>query len=383
MIKVLRIITRLNIGGPSIHVILLSDRLNKERFKTYLVVGKEGKNEGSMLKEAEKRNIEVIFIPELQREISPIKDIIAFFKIIRIIRKIKPDIVHTHMAKAGTIGRLSAWICGVGIIIHTFHGNVLSSYFGRIKTLFFIFIERWLSKISTRIITLTENQRDEILKFGIGCPDKVIVIPLGLPLDRFYKTKDGGRLRKELSVFEKPIVGTAARLVPVKDIGTFLEACKIVLEEIKDAIFVIAGDGYLRKELEKKAENLGISKMVFFLGFRDDLENIYRDLSCFVLSSLNEGLPVSIIEAQASGIPVVATDVGGVSELVSKETGILVPPKNPNALADGIKRILKNPEISKKMGERAKENSKKYTQERLIENIEGLYEKLADCYLTR
>ncbi|MEW6482107.1 MAG: glycosyltransferase family 4 protein [bacterium] len=375
MKTVLRIITRLNIGGPSIHTILLSEGL-KEKFKTYLVVGKEGKEEGSMLSEAKNRNIDIIFIPELQREISPIKDIITFFKLIGIIRKIKPDIVHSHLSKAGMLGRLCAWLCGVPIIIHTFHGHTLHSYFGRLKTLFFIIIERWLSLISTRIITLTESQRDEILKFGIGNRNKVIVIPLGLSLDRFYDISEKkGILRNELGISDKPLIGTIARLVPIKDIGTFLEASAIVLKEI-DALFVIAGDGYLRKELEKKAKDLGIEKNVLFLGFRKDLEIIYADLNCFVLSSLNEGLPVAIIEAQASGIPVVATDVGGVSTLVSPDTGILIPPKNPEALADAIKTIILDKERAKEMGEKARENSKKYTEKRLIEDIERLYEGL-------
>lgn len=378
MLVVLRVITRLNVGGPSIHTILLSSGLCKERFKTYLVFGKEGKDEGSLKDEAEKRNIELIFIPELQREISPIKDIIALFKLIRIIRRIKPDIIHTHMAKAGMLGRLCAWLCGVKIIIHTFHGNIFHSYFSKAKTFFFIFIERLLSMISTKIITLTESQRNEVLKFKIGNKNKVIVIPLGLSLDKFYSPKKG-LLRKELGISKEPLIGTAARLVPIKDIGTFLEGARIVLEEIKDAIFVIAGDGYLREELEKKTGSLGISKSVSFLGFREDLDVFYPDLDCFVLSSLNEGLPVAIIEAQASGIPVVATDVGGVSNLISSDNGIIVSPKNPLGLGEAIKSILKNPEMAKKMGEKARENSKKYTIQRLIKDIEGLYEEITPC----
>lgn len=371
MLKILRIITRLNVGGPSIHAILLSSGL-KEKFKTYLVVGKEGEREGSLLSEAKKRGIDVYFIPELQREISPIKDIIAFFKLIRIIKRIKPDIVHTHMAKGGTLGRLAAWLCGVKIIIHTFHGHIFHSYFSKFKTIFFIFIERLLSSISTRIITLTETQRDEILGFKIGNRKKVIVIPLGLLLDKFYSSKRG-LLRKELGISENPLIGTIARLVPIKDIGTFLECARIVLQEIKDAFFVIAGDGYLREELEKKAFSLGISKNVFFLGTREDVDIIYPDLDCFVLSSLNEGLPVSIIEAQASGLPVVATDVGGTSTLVGPDCGILVPPKDPHALASGIKNVILNKEMAKKMGEKARENSKKYRIERLLSDIESLY----------
>ncbi|HAW49950.1 TPA: hypothetical protein DCX16_03250 [bacterium] len=378
MIKILRIITRLNIGGPAIHVISLNDGLDKKKFKSYLVTGKEGEGEGSMLGLAKERGFDVIVIPELEREISPIKDLIALFKLIKLIRKIKPYIVHTHTAKAGFLGRLAARLCGVKIIIHTFHGHVLHSYFGKIKTDFFIFLERMLSLLSTRIITISPHQMEEILSFKIGNKQRVVVIPLGLPLERFYDlSSKKGFLRNELGISDCPLVGIIARLVPIKDIGTFLLSAKLVLVDIPNAKFAIVGDGPLLDEMERYAKSLGIEKSTFFLGFRDDLDKIYADLDCLVLCSLNEGLPVCIIEAQASGIPVIATSVGGVVDLITdRKTGLLVPKKDPSALAEAIKQVLQNRELARKMADLARKEVNKYEEKRLIKDIEALYEEL-------
>jgi glycosyltransferase involved in cell wall biosynthesis len=329
-----------------------------------------------MVQEAKKRGINLIFIPELGRELHPIRDIITFLKLFRQIRRIKPDIVHTHTAKAGAIGRLAAWLAGVPVIIHTFHGHVLHSYFSPAKTKLFIWIEKFLGRITDRIIVLTENQRKEISAFGIGEETKFSVIPLGLELDKFYSLEGKkGILRKELGLSsDTPLIGIVARLVPIKDHKTFLLSAQILLKKIPEAKFIIVGDGQERADLERLVEELKIKDAIFFSGFREDLDLIYADLSLLVLSSLNEGLPVAIIEAQASGTPVVSTNVGGVGELIKDgQTGYLAPPKNPEMLAEAMERLLKNQDLAKRMGEAGKENSKKYTSRRLIKDIENLY----------
>jgi glycosyltransferase involved in cell wall biosynthesis len=379
MKKVVRIIARLNVGGPALHVIILSSGLNKERFSTTLICGAEGENEGSMVQEAEKRGINLIFIPELGRELHPIRDIITLIKLFRQIRRIKPDIVHTHTAKAGAVGRLAAWLAGVPVIIHTFHGHVLHSYFNFAKTRLFILIERLLARITDRIIVLTENQRREILAFGIGEENRFSVIPLGLELDKFYNLEGkSGILRKELGLgSEIPLIGIVARLVPIKDHKTFFLSAQLLLKKIPEAKFIVVGDGQERANLERLAEELKIKNAIFFSGFREDLDLIYASLSLLVLSSLNEGLPVAIIEAQASGTPVVSTNVGGVSELIKDgQTGYLVPIKNPEMLAEAMEKVLKDHNLAKRMGETGRENSKKYTSKRLIRDIENLYESL-------
>ncbi|MBU1261662.1 GT4 family glycosyltransferase PelF [bacterium] len=384
MKKVVRIIARLNVGGPAIHTIILSSGLNKERFSTTLICGAEGENEGSMRQEAKKRGINLIFLPELGRELHPIKDIITLIKLFWIIKKIQPDIVHTHTAKAGAIGRLAAWLAGVPVIIHTFHGHVLHSYFSPVKTKLFIWIEKFLGRITDRIIVLTESQRKEILGFGIGKENRFFVIPLGLELDKFYNIEGKrGILRKELGLSsETPLIGIVARLVPIKDHRTFVFAAKLLLEKIPEAKFIVVGDGPERANIERFVEELKIQDAVFFPGFREDLDIIYADLSLLVLSSLNEGLPVAIIEAQASGKPVVSTNVGGVPELIKDgETGYLVPVKNPEMLAEAMEKILKSPDSAKRMGEAGKESSKKYRAERLMQDIENLYlyPKISPC----
>jgi len=379
MKKVVHVIARLNIGGPAIYAIILSSGLDKKRFSTTLICGAEGEKEGSMRDEAEKKGINLIFIPELGRELHPIKDIVTFLKLFWIIKKIKPDILHTHTAKAGTIGRLAAWLAGAGVIIHTFHGHVLHSYFSPAKTKLFILIEKLLARITDRIIVLTESQKREILEFGIGRPERFSVIPLGLNLDKFYDLEEKkGILRKELGLsLDTPLIGIVARLAQIKDHKTFFLSARLLLKKIAGVRFIVVGDGPLRSELEELTRELGIKEKVFFLGFREDLDVIYADLSLLVLSSQNEGLPTAIIEAQASCLPVVSTNVGGVSELIKDgETGYLVPAKNPEMLAEAMEKVLKDQNLAKKMGEAGKENSKKYGAERLIRDIEALYELL-------
>jgi glycosyltransferase involved in cell wall biosynthesis len=304
---------------------------------------------------------------------------VTFIKLFRMIREIKPHIVHTHTAKAGALGRLAGWLAGVPAIVHTFHGHIFHSYFGRTKTKVFIVIERALSMITDKIIALTESQKDEIMGFGIGDENRFSVIPLGFELNRFYDLSSRkGVLKKELGIQpDTPLIGIVARLVPIKDHRTFLTSASVLLRKIP-AKFIVVGDGELRADLEKEAERLGIKDEVLFLGFREDLENIYADLSILVLSSLNEGLPVAIIEAQSASVPVVSTSVGGVDELIEDGiTGYLVPKKDPDALADAMERVLRDEEGTERMVEEAKKRVKRFEAEKMVRAYEELYEELA------
>ncbi|MDI6793427.1 MAG: glycosyltransferase family 4 protein [bacterium] len=379
-IKILRIIARLNIGGPAIHTIILTKRLDPERFRSLLVTGIEGDQEGNMLDLLGESDLKPIVIEELGREISLLDDLKALFKLYRLIRKEKPDIVHTHTAKAGTLGRAAACLARAPIIVHTFHGHVFHSYFSPLKTKIFILIEKALAGISRKIITVSQKQKEEILGYGIGDPDKVISIPLGLELNRFLDLKSiKGRLRKELGLSDQEIlIGIIARLVPVKDHSCFLSAAKIITRKHPEARFLVVGDGELRGRLESQTKELGLKDQVIFLGFRPDLDRIYADLDVVVLSSLNEGLPVAVIEAMASGLPVVATRVGGVVDLVEDGvTGRLVPPEDPEALAGGIIELLADPARRNKMGRLGRKKVyPSLSAERLVRDIENLYEDL-------
>ncbi len=381
-IKVLRVVTRLNIGGIAPQMILLTSRLNGDRFKSILVKGKEGKDEGDMNELLEKERVTPVYIDQLRREISVGKDFIAFWKLLRLIRRERPDIVHTHTAKAGTLGRLAARVAGVPIIVHTFHGNVFEGYFGRLKSKLFLTIERGLARISQGIIAVSYSQRGELLRLGLGNARTIFFTPECLELAPFLTSGENrGTFRRELGLDDKvPLIGTIGRLVPIKGHTYFLQAARLVGQDFPEARFIVVGDGELREELKRLTVELGISDRVIFCGFRKDLSRIYADLDIVVLSSLNEGLPLSIIEALTSQKPVVATDVGGVQDLIEPGvTGILVPKQDPLSLSQGIEFILRNPDQGKEFGENGRKKvfpSLDYT--RLISDMEKLYVSLIE-----
>ncbi|PIE31848.1 hypothetical protein CSA56_17235 [candidate division KSB3 bacterium] len=380
-IRVARLIARLNVGGPAIHTILLTRLLAPARFDSTLITGCISPAEGDMSYLAEEHGVVPHVIPELGREIRWKHDLLAFWKMFRLLRNIRPTIVHTHTAKAGMLGRVAAKLAGVPYIVHTFHGHVFHSYFSPAKTRMFVEIERFLARFTDAIITVSPKQREEILSYRIGNANTVHAIGLGLELQQFVECQTlQGTLRKELDVSDDvPLIGIVARLVPVKGIDYFLEAAAAVLKNIPQARFVVVGDGELREELEQQARTLGIQQSVHFLGFRCNLPEIYADFDLAVLSSLNEGLPVALIEAMASGTPVIATEVGGVGDLIQHErSGLLVPAKNSDALAAGIEKILaQSPEKRCEMVLAGQKNVyPAYHINTLAQNIEALYETL-------
>ena len=378
-IKIVRIIARLNIGGPSIHTILLSGGLDKDDFETHLLAGTPGDAEGDMSYFAKEKGVSVEYIPELKREIG-FSDIRAFFKILRIIKKVKPDIVHTHTAKAGALGRLAAVFAGVPIRVHTFHGHVLEGYFNPVKAKIFIFIERCLANFTDRIIVVSESVRDEIVnRFKLTSEDKCVVIRLGLDLEKFLDSEGrAGHFRKNIGVEDDTIVvGIVGRLVSIKNHRMFFDAAKKIIDgsmglKIK---FLVIGDGELKTELKKYAAKLGIREHVVFTGWVKDTANAYKDIDIVVSTSLNEGTPVSLIEALASGKPVVATDVGGVRDVVRNgDDGFLVGSKDVDGLASRISELIGDQQKRLRFGASGKENvRKKYSRDRLIDDIETLY----------
>ena len=383
-IRVMRLIARLNVGGPAIHATLLTQRLNPQLFDSQLVTGVEGAHEGNMI---ELMNagaqgsmfapIKPIVIPEMGREISLRHDLHTLSLLVRMMRRRRPHIVHTHTAKAGFVGRVAARIARVPVVIHTFHGNIFQGYFSPAKTRAFVGIEKTLARSTDHIIVLSEQQKSEILALGIGHTEQFRTIPLGLNLEAFVQSDAlRGQLRAELGVdAATPLVGIVARLVPIKAIHLFLQAAREVLRQKPDALFLIVGDGELRAQLEAQSRELGIANSVRFLGFRADLPRIYADLSCMVLCSLNEGLPVAVIEALAAARPVVATDVGSVKNLVENEqTGLLVPSGDVAALARGITRVLDELQIACQWGLAGRERVYPALGiERLVGDIDALY----------
>ncbi len=383
--KVLRIIARLNIGGPAVHVTFLTAGLNSEKYQSILVSGIVSEGEGDMSYFAYKHGVEPVIIPELGREIGLKNDLKALYRLIKLIRTEKPDIIHTHTAKAGTLGRIAAIMAGVPYKVHTFHGHVLHSYFGPLKTKFFILIERFLAKFTDKIIVISPLQFQELCyDIKIARPNKFAVIPLGFDLAQFLNSEiHRGKFRKELNIPEDILlVGIVGRLTAIKNHTLFLKSASKVLESVFNVKFIIVGDGELNTELKNLAIELGISDKVIFLGWREDMPVVYSDLDVVTLTSLNEGTPVTLIEAMASAKPVVATAVGGVPDIVSDgQTGIIVPSGDKEKFASAIVDLLLSPEKRKEFGINAREFVRtRFTKERLCADMDELYTSLINNY---
>jgi glycosyltransferase involved in cell wall biosynthesis len=377
-IKILRVITRLNIGGPAIHAVLLTRALNDgAAFQSTLVTGTTGPHEGDMLDFARAHGVEPIVVPALGREISPVEDVGALARMVQLVHRHKPDVVHTHMAKAGTIGRLAARICGVPVVVHTYHGHVWNGYFSPAKTRIFLTIERALGLATNRIVAVGDGQRAEIASYGVAPLNKLVTIRLGLELAQFLDAERArGELRRELDIEgDVPLVGIAGRLVPIKATEIFLRAAVKVRTALPGAQFLIVGDGERRKELETLTAQLGLAECVRFLGWRRDMVRVYADLDVVALTSLNEGSPVVLIEALAAARAIVSTAVGGVPEVVVHgKTGLTVPVSDVTALAEAILTLLRDPVLAKRLGTAGRQHVYPgYDSSRLVDDVRNLY----------
>jgi len=379
-VKVLRVIARLNVGGPALHAVLLTSRLDPTRYQSLLVTGVEDPREGNYLTLRGISLEHLTTLPGLGREIRPFRDLQVLVQLIRLIRRTRPRIVHTHTAKAGVLGRLAAHFAGVPLIVHTYHGHVFHGYFSRPKTRVLLAIERWLARRTDRLLTVSERVRGELLALGVGRPERLTAMPLGLELDRFLDSdRIRGQLRAELGLGPSaPLVGIVARLVPIKAHEIFLRAVSSVAREIPESRFLVVGDGERRTELEALGRALGLARRLQFLGWRSDVERIYADLDLVVLSSRNEGSPVSLIEAMAAARPVVATRVGGVPDVVEDgATGLLVEAGDIAGMAKAITTLLRDPERARTMGiEAQKRVYPAFGVERLIADMDRLYMEL-------
>lgn len=338
-----RVIARLNIGGPAQQAITLTAALNGGDFRSVLFAGREDPREGSLWRAAEAAGVSPVRVPGLGRRIRPGADLLALATLTRHFRRLRPDLVHTHTAKAGTVGRVAALLAAVPVRVHTFHGHVLSGYFGPAAAALFRRIEATLARRTALLIAVSPRQREELIALGVAERERIAVIPLGLDLAPFLTCAHrAGRLRAELGLSPRtPLVGLVARLVPIKGVDLFLRAASLVRERIPDVRFLVVGDGPEREALEDQAAALGLEDAVRFLGWRHDLPALYADLDLLALSSRNEGTPLCLLEAMAAGVPVVAAGVGGVPDLVQdRVTGRLTPPKDAGALASAMAEVL-------------------------------------------
>jgi glycosyltransferase involved in cell wall biosynthesis len=400
-IKILRMIARLNIGGPAIHVQLLTEGMDRKIFDSILVIGIVSPSEGDMSYLLAEKAIHPIIIPELQREIRPLKDFIALIKTIALLKKWQPDIIHTHTAKAGTIGRMAAIIFNFFLkkkirIVHTFHGNIFEGYFSRLKTRVFLTIERFLAGKTDWIIAISEKQKEELsVKYCVAPNRKINTVKLGLNLEPFLSNSPLSKpLRRRFAIGKETfIISIIGRLAPIKNHKMFLDAAKLLLTQNREKSieFFIVGDGESRKLLEEYSEEIGIARHVYFCGWMKDVSSIYSDIDVLALTSTNEGTPVSIIEAMASSVPVISTDVGGVRDLMGAqisfqedgkfrvcERGILCEKQDPRALSMGLSYLMKlDPHQKEGLIERARSFvEKQYSQARLIRDMSDLYIEL-------
>jgi glycosyltransferase involved in cell wall biosynthesis len=387
-VRVLRIITRLNIGGPSIQAIALSERLTARGFETRLLHGRLGAGEGDMRYLLTAPGI-ARQMGSLRRDVAPLHDAVALAQVLDALRDLRPHIVHTHMAKAGTIGRIATAIYNRTAgrdararVVHTYHGHVLEGYFSPAKTRAFLGIERTLARVTDCLVAISPRIRKELLDdYHIGRPEQYHVVPLGFDLDRLTAIGDAdrGAARAALGIpASATVVSTAGRLTAIKRYDLFLDTARLVADRHSEALFLVAGDGELRSALEAQARANGIADRVRFLGWRRDLDTLYAASDVFLLTSRNEGTPVALIESLAAAVPGVSTDVGGVRDVIdSDRVGLLAPFGDARALADQVQTLLADRDRRRRMGEAGRQAvSSRYGLDRLIDDIERVYREL-------
>jgi glycosyltransferase involved in cell wall biosynthesis len=401
--KVLRIINRLNLGGPTYNAAYLTRYLSPE-FETLFIAGNKDETEASSEFIVENLGLKARYINGMYRSLNPFKDYKAYLEIKAIIKEFKPDIVHTHAAKAGALGRLAAIHAGVPVIVHTFHGHVFHSYFNSIVNRVFVGIERYLAKKSTAIIAISALQKKELtVDFEICAADKVTVVPLGFDLERFQKDKEVKRqqFRSSYGLTQQEVaIGIIGRLVPIKNHAFFLEVVKEVIAGVQQPVrFFIIGDGEDRALVEQQAQTLNIAyesihwndetlnttqtiqhtetKLVF-TSWMQNIPIALAGLDLVVMTSLNEGTPVSLIEALAAGKPVVSTNVGGVANVVQDgTTGFLTKTDELKIFSQHVKNLVANRGLREQMGNKGYESvAAKYGYARLVEDVRTLYHQL-------
>jgi glycosyltransferase involved in cell wall biosynthesis len=366
--RVLRLITRLNVGGPARQALLLTKELQK-RFPTVLAAGRPTQSEGELSDPA----VPVRQVP-LVRPLQLTADTKSLVAVRRLMTEVRPALVHTHMAKAGVVGRSAALTMRPRPrTVHTFHGHVLEGYFGPSTARVFVEIERRMARQTDALVAVSTEIRDDLLALGIGTPERFHVIPLGFDLSPLVAVdRPSGRLRQHLGLApDTPLVGVVGRLVPIKDLGTALA----VITRLPGVHLAVIGDGECRPQLEAEAQRLGVAERVHFTGWWPDVPGAFADLDVVLLTSRNEGTPVALIEAGAAGRPVVATRVGGVPLVVEDgATGHLAPAGDVPGLATLTERLLGNPDARRAMGAAGRRRAvERFSQDRLIRDIEALY----------
>jgi glycosyltransferase involved in cell wall biosynthesis len=383
--RILRVIARLNLGGPSIQAITLTRALEERGYETRLVRGREGVREGSMDALAERLGVAPVNLPTLKRRIG-LADLASLVFLVRQIREWQPHILHTHAAKAGALGRLAAVLAGrrrPPVIVHTFHGHVLTGYFSPPVSAVFTAIERVLARFTTCLVAVSEEVRADLVRLRVAPPERIIVLPLGFDFSRFDVPEEERRERREAFrqsfgiPLDAPLVTLVGRLEPIKRVDRFLRVANLI-EEPEETRFLVVGDGTLREELQQSPEASKLGNRLIWAGLRNDMPDVYFASDVLAVTSDNEGTNVSAIEAQATGMAVVSTRVGGMPSVVQDgETGFVAEPEHERALASAIARLLFDDHLRLSFGVAGEQLARaRFSLDRLVTDADELYQQL-------
>lgn len=392
MPRVLRILNRLIIGGPALNATYLTKYMAPD-WETMLVIGGKDDHEQDATHLTDRLGIAPVRVEEMKRAIDPLADRKAYNKVKALIKDFRPDVVHTHAAKSGAIGRLAAAACDVPVIVHTFHGHVFHSYFGKAKTQAFIQIERYLARKSSGIIAISDLQKQELAHTYRICPaEKINIIPLGFDLDRFSTDQDRKRaaFRKQYDIADDEIaIGIVGRIVPVKNHSLFVAAAAKALQATGRKLrFIIIGDGDMRVPMEEEFRLAGIDYAYFpeekrhaqaiCISWQTEMDEVLAGLDIVALTSHNEGTPVSLIEAQAAGRPVVSTNVGGVADIVAEgQTGFIVPPGDASAFGEALLKLTEDNAARGRIASQGRAHVvNRFSYQRLVRDMDSYYKLL-------
>jgi len=374
-IKVCHVITKMVYGGASLGTLHLVQGLNQEYFESTIICGTQSENEGNLLADIKDRKFDVIIIPEIVREINLVKDIRAFFKLIHVLRTNEYDVVHTHGSKAGVIGRLAAVLSRVPIVLFTVHGWGLKAGSFFVCRIFRL-IERVMAVCTTRILFQTQADMTEAGFYKIGKPNQYMLIGNGINLRPFiyFNKKRARRVKKELRAVNKMIVGTVGRVSVQKNPVGFIEIAVQVLKQRDDVIFIFVGGGEMLGDMEDLVKKQNLENSVLFMGVRDDVPEVMANFDVFILTSLWEGMPRSLIEAMSLSKPVVVNAIGGIGELVTDgDNGFVVPVKEAPRYADRITYLLNSPRVAKRIGQCAFRKAGEYDYDKVVDNVKRIY----------
>jgi glycosyltransferase involved in cell wall biosynthesis len=378
-VKIAHIVTRMDWGGAPDIVRILCESLESS-YEVRLIIGPSKHLSERTRLFLDKFKDNVITVSHLRRDINPLWDLLALIKLFLLFRAERFDIVHTHTAKAGLLGRIAGWLAGVPTIIYMPHGHVFYGYFGLLMSRAAITVERVVAYITDKVMVLTELEKRDLVAFKVTTPDKIIVVNSGLELEAYKESvTDVQGKKNELQIGEGiSVVGVIGRLEPVKGHRYLVEAARMVTKESPRVKFLIVGDGSLRSDLESRCQELGVEDKFIFTGWKEDVCSILPTLDILVLPSVNEAVGRVLIEAGACGIPVVATNVGGVPEIVrDNETGVLVAPGSPEEMARAIIDLLNSEGKRQRMSFAAEQwIGDRFSAHRMVEDVSSSYEVL-------